>query len=291
MDYIAVSISIQPFDQDIADILVAELGDIGYESFQTEPPVLNAYIDATAFTEPHLKLLLNQYGRGSSLSYKTAFMPEENWNKDWESQLVPIVVTQGKGCSVSAPGKHSMVPVLPKVNYRLVIEPDMTFGTGHHPTTRMMIESLLKLDAMGLIRNRRVLDLGCGTGVLAILAAKMGAAVPVHAVDINRRACTACSENARRNRIPHKVHTIQGDASAIINGRYDIILANIHRNILIEEMDTFVRGLSPQGGHLLLSGFFTGDTDDIVQHALSRGFHLEETGNNEDWASIHLILS
>jgi ribosomal protein L11 methyltransferase len=291
MDYIAVSISIQPYDQDIADMLVAELGDIGYESFQTEPPVLDAYIDATLFTEPHLKLLLNQYGSGSFLSYKTAFVPEENWNKDWESQLLPIVITQGKGCSVSAPGKHSMIPVLPKVTYRLVIEPDMTFGTGHHPTTRLMIEFLLELDARGLVRNRRVLDLGCGTGVLAILAAKMGAAVPVHAVDINRRARTACTENTRRNRIPHKVHAIQGDASVILNGRYDLILANIHRNILIEEMDTFVRGLSPQGGHLLLSGFFTGDTDDIVQQALSRGFRLEEICNNEDWASIHLFLS
>ncbi|MFA7049452.1 MAG: 50S ribosomal protein L11 methyltransferase, partial [Bacteroidales bacterium] len=235
MDHIAVSINIEPYKEETENVLTAELAEIGYNGFLTEIPVLKAYIPAETFNESHLRLLLRTYGISD---YSKEFIPEKNWNTDWESRFDPVTVNAGKGCNIRAPGRDSMIVVWPETKWRLVIQPESSFGTGHHATTYMMLETLLELEESGWIKNQHVLDLGCGTGVLAILAAKMGAAVPVHALDNDKRAVHSCRENARRNRIAHKIVVKHGDASLVQRNRYGLILANIHKNILADEMDT-----------------------------------------------------
>jgi ribosomal protein L11 methyltransferase len=165
---------------------------------------------------------------------------------------------------------ETMAPYL-RLLVLLVVLGFLAFGTGHHPTTRMMLETLLDMDAKRQVKNRRILDLGTGTGILAILAAKMGAAIPVHALDNDLRCVHSCTENARRNRVAHKIQVHHADASFIQQGRYGLILANIHRNILSYEMDTLSRSLEPGTSHVLLSGF--------VLHAQKE---------NEGWSLLHL---
>lgn len=288
MDHIAVSIVIEPFSEETEDILTAELAEIGYNGFLSEKPLLKAYIPAEDFLEGHLRLVLGTYG---IVDYSKDFVAERNWNSDWESGFEPVIINVGKGCSVRAPGKDTMVPVWPVTRWRLVVKPELSFGTGHHPTTCMMIEALLELEAEGILRDLPVLDLGCGTGVLAILAAKMGAALPVHALDNDRRAVHSCRENARRNRVAHKITVRYGDASLVQMNRYGLILANIHRNILADEMDTLAAGLRTETGHLLLSGFYSADVALLTEAALSNGLTLFSQKEKDSWAMLHFIKS
>ncbi len=285
MDHIAVSINIEPYKEETEGILTAELAEIGYGGFLTAVPVLKAYIPASVFNESHLRLILGTYGISE---YSKKFVPEKNWNTDWESRFDPVTVNAGKGCSIRAPGRDSMITVWPETKWRLVIEPESSFGTGHHPTTYMMLEALLQMEENGSIKNKHVLDMGCGTGVLAILAAKMGAAIPVHALDNDRRAVNSCRENARRNRIAHKIIVKQGDASLVQRNRYGLILANIHKNILADEMDTLSNGLGPEGGHLLLSGFYLPDVPVLMNAANRNGLTLVARKEKEEWVLLHL---
>jgi len=285
MDHIAVSINIEPYKEETENVLTAELAEIGYNGFLTEIPVLKAYIPAETFNESHLRLLLRTYGISD---YSKEFIPEKNWNTDWESRFDPVTVNAGKGCNIRAPGRDSMIVVWPETKWRLVIQPESSFGTGHHATTYMMLETLLELEESGWIKNQHVLDLGCGTGVLAILAAKMGAAVPVHALDNDKRAVHSCRENARRNRIAHKIVVKHGDASLVQRNRYGLILANIHKNILADEMDTLSNGLRPDGGHILLSGFYSPDVPVLEEAAIKNGLTLLEKKEREDWVLLHL---
>ncbi len=288
MEHVAITITIGPYSPETEEILVAELAGIGYEGFLSEDHSITAYIPAASFRESHLRIILDTYG---VTKYSRKYIPEKNWNADLELRFNPVILEAGKGCSIRTTGNGSMVPVWPPVAYRLVIKPELSFGTGHHPTTFMMLESLLHMEQQGLIKNRKVLDLGTGTGILAILASKMGAAVPVHALDNDRHCVHSCRDNARRNRIAHKVNVLHGDASFIQSGRYGLIMANIHRNILISEMDTFARGLEPGGGDLLLSGFFTTDVQALLDAGQKNGLALKEQKENEGWSLLHLARS
>jgi len=285
MEQVAVTLVIEPYCQETEEILIAELSEIGYEGFVSADNGLTAYISSAEFRESHLRLILDTYG---ITGFSKEYIPEKNWNADWDIRFNPVILKTGKGCSIRSAGNGAMIPVWPPVAYKLVIMPELAFGTGHHPTTRMMLESLLEMEQQGFIKNRRVLDMGTGTGVLAILAAKMGAAVPVHALDNDRRSVHSCNENARRNRIAHKVHVLHGDASFIQSGRYGLILANIHRNILISEMDKLARGLEPGRGDLLLSGFFTTDVPAMMEAAQQHGLVLQKQKEKEGWSLLHL---
>lgn len=285
MEYVAISISIEPNTEETEEILVAELADMGYEGFLSEDFGMKAFVPAKDFNESHLRIILDTYGIAD---YTKEYIVSKNWNADWELRFNPVILETGKGCSIRSMGDGSMVPVWPPVAYKLVIKPELAFGTGHHPTTRMMLETLLDMDAKGQVKNRRILDLGTGTGILAILAAKMGAAVPVHALDNDLRCVHSCRENARRNRVAHKIQVHHADASFIQQGRYGLILANIHRNILSYEMDTLSRGLEPGTSHILLSGFYTTDVPAMLEAARQNGLVLHAQKENEGWSLLHL---
>lgn len=278
MEYIEVSIEITPFRDEYAEIVTAEISDLGFESYLTEEPYLKAYIPRDKFTEPHLKTVLGLIpGTDFTVRYSLALIPERNWNAVWESSFEPVVI-DGR-CTVKA----SFHKGLPRTKYTIVIDPKMAFGTGHHQTTTLIIKSMLRMEKE--IRNLQVLDMGCGTGILSILAAKMKAAVPVHAIDIDPIAVRSARENARRNRAADRIHTLCGDASLIQAGKYDLILANINRNIILEDISTYTRGLRP-GGMIICSGFYEEDCGMIEAEAKRQGLEYIGSDSLERWATI-----
>ena len=281
MDYIAVHIKIEPFSEERAEIVEAEIADLGFDSFTVEEPFLNAYIPKEQFSEPMLKTMLSAFdGADFRLSHTVELVREQNWNAVWESDFEPVVV--GGEVTVKAVYHKD----LPKTRYNIVIDPQMSFGSGHHQTTSMMVEQLL--EDRKILKGKAVLDMGTGTGILAIVAAKLGAAIPVHAVDIDPRCVRSARANARRNRVPHKIITVLGDASVLIRGQYDWIMANINRNILLADMASYVRALKPQGGRILLSGFYNEDIPMLLEKAASQGLREVSRRSRDDWALLVL---
>lgn len=277
-EYIEVSLNITPFSEENAEILMAELGDIPFESFSAEDPFLKCYIQKELYSPQMLRLVLDGLSEdGFKVTGTNARMiPPVNWNAQWESQFSPIIV-DGK-CTIKAPF-HSGIR---RTRFNISIEPHMAFGTGHHQTTYMMCRALLQNEAA--IKGKTVLDMGCGTAVLAILAAKIGAA-KVYGIDIDAVAAASASDNARRNRVSGKVETRCGDASLLQMGSYDIILANINRNILLQDMATYARSLKA-GGLLFISGFYTSDSRILCDSASALGLAHVSTDSIEDWCCI-----
>ena len=281
MDYIAVHIRIEPFSEERAEIVEAEIVELGFDSFTVEEPFLNAFIPLEQFSEPMLKTLLSGFDAEEfRLSHTVELVKEQNWNAAWESDFEPVVV--GDQVTVRAVYHKD----LPRTRYNVVIDPQMSFGSGHHQTTTMMIEQLL--EERKQLKNKALLDMGCGTGILAIVAAKLGAAVPVHAVDIDPRCVRSTLANARRNRVPHKIIAVCGDASVLIRGQYDYVLANINRNILLADMASYVRALKPQGGRIFLSGFYESDIPKLLEAARPLGLTEVSRRTRDDWALLVL---
>jgi ribosomal protein L11 methyltransferase len=276
MDYIEVQIEITPFSEDFCDIIVAEIEELGFESYINEEPYLKAYIPVEQFSERNLKLLLSGIDQDLfKFSYTTNYVKEQNWNAVWESSFEPIVI--GK-CTVKADFHKG----LPRTKYTITIVPKMAFGTGHHQTTSLMMEVMQKEEKF--IKDHKVLDMGCGTGILAILAKKMKAKSPIHAIDIDPTAVFSVRENAWKNRAHEEIDARCGDASLIQSGKYDIILANINRNILLQDMATYTRGLLPSGA-LVISGFYTQDLPMLTEEAARCGLEYEYHLEKENWVA------
>ena len=281
MDYIAVHIKIEPFSEERAEIVEAEIVELGFDSFTVEEPFLNAFIPLEQFSEPMLKTLLSGFDAEEfRLSHTVELVKEQNWNAAWESDFEPVVV--GDQVTVRAVYHKD----LPRTRYNVVIDPQMSFGSGHHQTTTMMIEQLL--EERKALKGKTLLDMGCGTGILAIVAAKLGAGVPVHAVDIDPRCVRSTLANARRNRVPHKIIAVCGDASVLIRGQYDYVLANINRNILLADMASYVRALKPQGGRIFLRGFYESDIPKLLEAAWPLGLTEVSRRTRDDWALLVL---
>ena len=272
--YVEVSIRLEPFSEEMAEILTAELSDLPYDSFVTEAPFLKAYIQKDLYKSGDLKVVLSGYP--AAASFQAVLVQGQNWNKAWEERFQPIVV-DGK-VTIKAPFNADV----PRTRFNIWIDPKMAFGTGYHQTTYMMMQRMLGLEP--LIKGRFVVDMGCGTAILAILAAKMGAR-KVFAVDIDAVAARSAWGNARWNRVGTRIETACGDASLLQMGTYDVLLANIHRNIILEDMPTYVRSLR-RGGHLLLSGFYADDVPSIRDAAQAQGLSLVGETLREGWACV-----
>lgn len=262
-EYIEVSIRVQPFSEEAAEIVEAFVADLPFDSFVVEDPCLKCYIQASLFEPAALKEALAACG---SPSWTSREVQGENWNRTWEQEgFTPI----------SVDGKVWVVPAgSAKVRggrFHIALLPEMAFGTGHHQTTWLMLYAMLACE--GLIRGGRVADLGCGTGVLAILAAKMRAA-QVDAIDIDEVAVQSARENARLNRVGSRIAVTCGDASALDGGRYDVILANIHRNIILDVLPRMKAALV-SGGAVLLSGFYYADAEAVLEEARRLGLAVE----------------
>lgn len=278
MDYISIHINIQPFSEEFAEIIEAEIADLGFDSFTVEEPYLNAFIPADNYSAQDFKTVISGYfGSETSVSYEVEYIREQNWNAVWESDFEPVII--GRKCTIKAPYHKG----LPRSRYNVTINPQMSFGTGHHQTTSLIVETMI--DDKQFIEGKKVLDMGCGTGILAIMAAKLGAAAPVHAIDIERICMLSSIENARRNRVGSKIKVLCGDASLIQASSYDIIFANINRNILLEDMSTYCRALL-SGGVLYMSGFFSEDIPLLEKEANRLGMRLIDQKTKENWALI-----
>ena len=279
-EYIEVQVTLSPFSESLAEMVMAEVAELPYESFVTEPPLLKCYIQKDLYNASHLKVVLS--GFPEVTGFTAGLVQAQNWNAAWESSFKPIVV-DGKVTVKASFNKN-----VPRTQYNIWIDPKMAFGTASHPTTYMMIQAMLvRRDA---IRGHRVLDMGCGTAILGILAAKMGAE-KVYAVDIDAVAAESAWGNARWNRVGSRMEIRCGDASLLQMGKYDVILANINRNILLQDMPTYVRSLR-WGGTLLLSGFFEADVPLLLDAAsgLMPGSTSSVT-TRDGWACLALKLS
>ena len=273
-EYIEVSVKLDPFTEEMAEILTAELSDLPFDSFVTEEPFLKCYIQKDAYRPSEVKVVLSGYPAASG--FTAVLVQGQNWNKVWESEFQPIVVDG----VVTVKAKFNTN--VPRTRFNIWIDPRMAFGTGYHHTTFMMMQRMLGLEEF--IRGRSVVDMGCGTAILAILAAKMRAR-KVFAVDIDAVAARSAWGNCRWNRVGTRVETACGDASLLQMGTYDVLLANIHRNIILQDLPTYCRSLR-QGGHMLLSGFYTKDVPAIRSAAEALGLEYVGESAREDWACV-----
>ena len=282
MKYIEVTITLNPVDP-YRDLLVDALGNEGpYDSFVETPNGLKAYVPADQFEEDWLKSRIDDLKQFSILNSQFSIreMPDKNWNEEWEKQHQPVLVEadNGKKIWVRAPFHEHRTDV----DYEIEIEPKMSFGTAHHATTYMMLSYLAELPMEGL----RVLDMGCGTAVLGILAKMRGAAY-VEGIDIDEWAYNNAMENVQRNGVEMTIRI--GDASLLANqsDKFDLIIANINRNILLNDMASYAAVLNA-GGTLLLSGFYESDIPALQQHAESLGLQLHQTKSRQSWAALRL---
>lgn len=274
MIYIGYEFLIEPL-QPASDILIAELGYVGFESFVENETGISAYIQKSDWHKDILEEIEILKSDKFSISYTFEEIEQQNWNQEWENNFHPIVVDDL--CTVRAPFHK-----IPNTKFDLIIEPKMSFGTGHHETTHMMIQHLLKND----LKETVVLDMGCGTAVLAILAEKLGAK-KVDAIDIDNWCYLNSLENAERNNCSN-ISVFEGDATLLGNTKYDVVIANINRNILLQDISTYATCLQPKG-RLFLSGFYKEDIPLIEAECKKHMLKLNEIIERGSWVSLKFI--
>ena len=278
MNYIEVNFTITANEsaeinaQMAREILVAELGALNFESFVNTDTGLQAYVQEADFIEEEVRDLYILNNPEFSITLDIVTIEQQNWNAEWEKNFEPIEV-DGK-CVVRA-SFHAKKDV----EFDIVIEPKMSFGTGHHETTHQMIAQLMNMDVSG----KRVLDMGCGTGILAILACMKGSN-SITGIDIDEWAFENTLENIRNNKCS-QIIVKQGGAELLNNCSYDVILANINRNILLNDMDAYTKTMS-RGGQIVFSGFYVTDISHIDTKARSLGLRLLRQSEKNNWAAL-----
>ncbi|WP_046746032.1 50S ribosomal protein L11 methyltransferase [Kordia zhangzhouensis] len=272
--YIGYTFTVSPV-QPATEILIAELGFAGFESFVENEVGVNAYIQKDDWYEGILDDIQILTNTAFTIEYQKEEIAQVNWNEEWEKNFEPIEV-DGK-CVVRAPFHEK-----PTVDYDIVIEPKMSFGTGHHETTHMMLQHILKTDVV----DKKVLDMGCGTGVLAILA-EMKGATPIDAIDIDNWCYINSLENVERNNC-HHISVYEGDVNLLIGKKYDIIIANINRNILLNDIHQYAKCLNPNGV-LFLSGFYTEDIPLITEECTKNKLKFADKLQKNNWVALKFV--
>ena len=279
MNYISYTFIIIPKPlaiQTAIEILIAELGAAGFESFTENKNGVTAYIQENEWREEILDDIQLLQSEEVEITFDIKEIEQVNWNSEWEKNFEPIQVNDL--VSIRAPFHKN-----PHLKYDIVIEPKMSFGTGHHETTHLMIQHLIDLD----LKGKSVLDMGCGTGILAIFA-EMKGAEKLDAIDIDPWCYENSLENIKRNQCKN-IKVYEGDASLLFQKKYDVIIANINRNILLQDISTYTKSLN-KNGCLLLSGFYSEDIPIIDKEASKNKLKLEKKLVRNNWIGLKYVI-
>lgn len=278
MNTVKITVILQPYAPWLADLLTAEMASLGYDTFIETEEGFEAFILENLFDEDAVAQLTGSRDGDFFISWHKETIAAQNWNEVWEKNYFkPLVVSNQ--VVVRAPF-HTEFPHYP---LEIVIEPKMAFGTGNHETTSLVMEILLSMD----FSQRKVLDMGCGTGILAILASKRGAR-EITAIDNDPWSFQATSENILLNQTPN-VKPLLGNATLLGEEKFDIILANIQKNVILNDLPAYASVLEP-GGVLITSGFFHTDLPEIQAKAANEGFSLKEVRENNQWVASLFTL-
>ncbi len=272
--YLAYTFTVSP-KEPATEMLIAELGYAGFESFVENEEGVVAYIQKEEWKEGLLESIFVLNSNEFEIRYTSEEIAQVNWNSEWEKNFNQIQVADK--VSIRAPFHEN-----PNLPYDIVIEPKMSFGTGHHETTHMMVQHLLEMD----LEAKKTLDMGCGTGILAIFA-EMKGAQPIDAIDIDRWCYENSLENIERNNCTH-ISAYEGEVSLLEGKQYDVIIANINRNILLNDMEVYANCLEANG-FLLLSGFYKEDIPLIDAKASTLGMTLQKTLERNNWVSLKYL--
>jgi len=277
MEYTEIDIKLKPVVP-FADILVARLNEIEFESYCEDEAGLKAYVQTHLLDENAANKILNEVAKLCELSSTTTKVKQENWNKKWENNFDPVYINEK--CVIRA----HFHDAFPNIEYEIIITPKMSFGTGHHETTYLVMNEMFGID----FKDKSVLDMGSGTGVLAILAAKLGANSLI-GIDFDEWACENAVENSEINAIS-TISFINGNADAIADSTFDIILANINRNIILQDIATYVKAMNINS-EIIFSGFLKEDIPLILEKSEQLGLKLVVSKNKNKWQMLHLKKS
>lgn len=269
MDYIQYEFFTR--EEALRDFLISLLPEVGFDGFEEQADSVRAFIPGPAVRQEDILDMLRQNGL-DHITYQTSVIAQQNWNEQWEKSFHPLTIA-GR-VSIRAPF-HEPQPA----DYELIIEPKMSFGTGHHATTALMIEQMLDMDLQG----KDVVDFGSGTGVLAILAEKLGA-TRIVAIDNEEWAVENAKENTERNNVS-KIQVIHADTMSVVSEQYDVMLANINRNVIMKNLQSWRTFIRP-GGVLVISGILVTDTKDVTELAVSLGYTVIRQLTRDGWVSI-----
>lgn len=270
MDYIEIQFVLKE-RVPIIDVFIQEIADLGFDAFQENLNILSSFIPLINYNEKKLQELIDNYS-SFIISFKAINHPYKNWNKKWESSFNPILINEN--CQVRASFHQPS-----NKKYDIIINPEMSFGTGHHETTRLMAKDLFKHD----LKNKTILDFGSGTAILSILSEKLGAK-EVDAVEIDKNA----NQNANQNLVTNNckaINIIDGDGDSIPNKKYDYLLVNINRNTIIEEFTNFLEVMK-KNSIVLFSGFFESDIDYITDLSIKSGLKILYSDLENQWALL-----
>lgn len=274
MTYIEVNFSCSRPSEIIYDVLAASLSEIGYESFVQTGNGLSAYIPAPEFSTRKTDDLIADFPLDTDIRYSFKEMEDKNWNEEWEKNFFqPIVI--GNRCVI----RSSFHKPEGDFEFDILIDPKMAFGTGHHQTTRLVLEQMLEMD----LKGKSVLDMGCGTAVLAILASMKGAS-EITAIDIDEWAYENAMENAELNRTKN-IKVLLGGSELLGESKFDVIIANINRNILLRDMSDY-SGVLKTGGTLVLSGFYVEDMPILTESCKENGLTLSHFSQMDHWSAM-----
>ena len=277
MVYIEVTFTLTPWNETAQDVLTALAGDIGFESFVEEGSTLKAYIQKKLYDEEAIQNIISDFPMSdTTITYTVQEQEDKDWNEEWEKNFFqPIVI--GNRCVIHSTFHKD----IPEMEYDILINPQMSFGTGHHETTNLIVSRLLETE----LKGRSVLDMGCGTSILAILAAKRGAS-PITAIDIDDWCVSNSADNINLNGIDC-ITVRLGDADFLRNEcpTFDLIIANINRNILTADMDAYA-GCMKSGSRIFLSGFYVDDIPAIQESLTINGLSFVEYYENNRWAMV-----
>ena len=280
MKYLEVTFTTHPCNETVNDVVSALAGDIGFESFVECEGGIQAYIQQALFNKEVLDEMISEFPiPNAKVEYTVKEAEDKNWNEEWEKNFFqPIII--GDRCVIHSTFHRD----IPQAEYDIVINPQMAFGTGHHETTSLIIGELLDNDLQG----KSLLDMGCGTSILAILARMRGAA-PCTAVDIDEWCVRNSLENIELNGVD-RISVFQGDASLLKDqGPFDVIIANINRNILLNDMKRYVSCMHP-GSELYMSGFYVDDIPVIQAEAEHNGLRFVHHKEKNRWVAVKFVL-